>query len=172
MAYVGASVDEATKEKWEGYIEETDYGSLSELIRSAVRKEMQPGETNAASASREQTIEVDRLQEQQRTTLQRLEELREAVETAQEERKKTEYPEEVVDVAHTIAHEELDTLTPREYEERAEEANMELAQLADRYFGDHNETHRVRAALNYLEENIGWIRRNPARPSDYFRVED
>ena len=171
MPYVGASVDEATKEKWESYVEDSDYGSLSELIRSTVRQEIRSEGAGAAGASRETTVEVDRLQEQQQTTIQRIEALQEAVEQAQEERETTEYPEEVVDVAHQIAG-DLDTISSDEYARMTSDADTGHVKLADEYFGDRDDTPKVVAAFNYLEENIPWIRKRPTPPSEYYRVED
>jgi len=43
MAYVGVNVDESTKEQWQSYVDESDYGSMSEFIRNAVRKEIHDG---------------------------------------------------------------------------------------------------------------------------------
>jgi len=170
MPYVGSSVDESTKEKWENYLEESSYGSMSELVRAAVRKEVQSdGSSNGASSG--QPVEVDRLQEQQQDTIQRIERLQETVEEAQEEREKTEYPEEVVKVAHDIA-DGLETITASENQRMTEEARDELARLSQEHFGDFQHLNEISAALNYLEENISWIHRRPDLPSEYYRVED
>ena len=52
MPYVGASVDSSTKDKWEEYIEQSDYGSMSELVRGAVRSEMRSQGSDSGGESR------------------------------------------------------------------------------------------------------------------------
>lgn len=170
MPYVGSSVDESTKEMWEKYLEQSSYGSMSELVRGSVRKEIQ-SDGDSSGTSSGQTIEVDRLKEQQQDTIQRIEELRETVEEAQKERKKTEYPEDVVEVAHDIAG-ELETISQDEPHPIADQRYRELSKLAAEHFGDKNERDKIEAALNYLDENVSWIDKRPVLPSEYSRVED
>jgi len=170
MPYAGASVDETTKGEWEDYIEDTDYGSLSELIRNAVRKEIK-SDGGSSGVSSGEAIEVDRLKEQQQDTIQKIENLREVVEEAQKEREKTEYPEDVVEVAHDIAG-ELDTVSRDEPHPIAEQKYKELRKLSAEHFGDPNEVDKIEAALNYLDENVSWIVNRPVLPSEYYRRED
>ena len=170
MPYVGSSVDESTKEEWENYLEESSYGSMSELVRGAVRKEIQ-SDDGPSSASDSQTVEIDRLQEQQQDTIQRIESLRETVEEAQEERETTEYPEEVVEVAHDIAS-GLETIPADEYNYLIEEYQAEIARLSQEHFGDTTEMDKINAALDYLEKNIPSIHKRPGLPHEYYRVED
>jgi len=170
MPYVGSSVDESTKETWENYLEESSYGSMSELVRGAVRKEIQSDDA-PGDASGGQTVEIDRLQEQQQETIQRIEGLQETIEEAQEERETTEYPEEVVEVAHDIAS-GLETMPADDYQFLLQEGSSEIYRLAQEHFGDGAHADKISAALNYLEENISWIRKRPVPPSEYYRVED
>ncbi|MDL0126509.1 hypothetical protein PNQ92_14015 [Halobacterium salinarum] len=170
MPYVGSSVDESTKEKWEQYIEDSHYGSMSELVRGAIENErLSDGGSSGNSSG--QSVEVDRLKEQQQDTIQKIEELQEVVEEAQEEQEKTEYPEEVVEVAHDMAN-GFETIPAEEYQYLADERAKQIAKLSQEYFGDKDEMHKIEAALNYLEENISWIREEPTFPSEYYRVED
>lgn len=171
MPYAGASVDESTKGKWEDYIKDSDYGSMSELIRAAVRREINRGEGDSTGASRGESVEVERLQEQQQTTIQKIESLAESFREAQEEREAEEYPEEVKAAAFEIAG-DLDTISPDEFREMSSNADIERVKLASEHFDSGEETHRVIAALDYLEENVQWIRRKPTPPSDYYRVEE
>lgn len=170
MPYVGSSVDESTKEEWQEYLTNSSYGSMSELVRGAVRKEIQ-SDGSSSGASSGQTIEVDRLKEQQKETIQRIEDLQEVVEEAQEQRETTEYPEEVVDLAHDIAS-SFETIPADEYQQLAAKGNEEIAKLSQEYFGGRDEMDKVSAALDYLEENISWIQKRPVMPSEYYRVED
>jgi Arc/MetJ-type ribon-helix-helix transcriptional regulator len=170
MPYVGSSVDESTKEKWENHLEESSYGSMSELVRGAVRKEIQ-SDDGSGGTSDGQTIEVDRLQEQQQETIQRIEGLQETIEEAQEERETTEYPEEIVEVAHDIAG-DLETISTDGYKHLTTDALSELANLSQEHFGDKTQVDKISAALDYLEENVSWIRKRPVLPSEYYRVED
>ncbi|WP_285255321.1 hypothetical protein [Halobacterium salinarum] len=163
-------MDESTKEKWEQYIEDSHYGSMSELVRGAIENErLSDGGSSGNSSG--QTVEVDRLKEQQQDTIQKIENLREVVEEAQKEREKTEYPEDVVDVAHDIAG-ELDTVSHDEPHPIAEQKYKELRKLSAEHFGDENEVDKIEAALNYLDENVSWIVKRPVRPSEYYRMED
>jgi len=170
MPYVGSSVDESTKETWENYLEESSYGSMSELVRGAVRKEIQ-SDDGSGGTSDGQTVEIDRLQEQQQETIQRIEGLQETIEEAQEERETTEYPEEVVEVAHDIAS-GLETMPADNYRFLLQEGHSELANLSEEHFGDNTQGDKISAALDYLEENVSWIRKHPVLPSEYYRVED
>ncbi|MDL0138263.1 hypothetical protein PNP85_01900 [Halobacterium salinarum] len=170
MPYVGSSVDESTKQDWEEYLEQSSYGSMSELVRGSVRKEIQ-SDGDSSGTSGTQTVEVDRLKEQQQDTIQKIENLREVVEEAQKEREKTEYPEDVVEAAHNIAG-ELDTVSQDEPHPIAEQKYKELRKLSAEHFGDSHETDKIEAALNYLDENVSWIVKRPVRPSEYYRRED
>lgn len=170
MPYVGSSVDESTKEMWEKHLEQSSYGSMSELVRGSVRKEIQSDGDSSGSATG-QSIEVDRLKEQQQDTIQKIENLQETVVEAQKEREKTEYPEDVVAVAHDIAG-ELDTVSRGEPQPIADQRYRELSKLAAEHFGDKNERDKIEAALNYLDENVSWIFKRPVLPSEYYRVED
>lgn len=176
MPYVGASVDESTKGKWDDFVQESQYGSMSELVRAAVRKEILASESDAPTGASDAgstgaSVEVDRLQEQQRETLTKVEELTEAVQEAREERETEEYPEEVKEAAFAIAS-DLEAISPDRYANWASDENIELTKLASEHFGDGEETHKVSAALDYLEENVGWIRKKPVPPNDYYRVEE
>lgn len=176
MPYVGASVDESTKADWDGFLQESQYGSMSELLRGAVRKEVRREREGGTGASGDGgatgvSVEVDRLQEQQKETLDKIDSLVETVQEAQEERETEEYPEEVKEAAFAIAS-DLETISPDRYSDWASDANIELVKLASEHFGDGEETHKVSAALDYLEENIGWIEKKPVPPSDYYRVEE
>jgi len=170
MPYVGSSVDDSTKEKWEKYLEQSSYGSMSELVRGAVRKEIQ-SDGGSSGTSSGQTIEVDRLKEQQQDTIQKIENLQKVVKEAQKEREKTEYPEDVVEVAHDIAG-ELDTVSRDEPHPISEKKYKELTKLSVEHFGDRSETDKIEAALNYLDENVSWIVKRPVLPSEYYRMED
>lgn len=146
---------------------------MSELIRVAVRKEIRGENDSKESKKGTDTggIEVDRIQEQQQTIISKIQELSENVENSQQEREAEAYPEEVKSAAFSIAS-DLETISPDKYANWTSDENIALTKLAAENFDDGEATHKITAALNYLEENVDWIRKKPALPNDYYRVRE
>lgn len=169
--YIGASVDDETKAEWEEYVEESQYGSMSELVRAAVRKEIhgsqQGQEASRSDGTEGPSVELDRLHERQQTILDQVESVEEAVEAAAEEQEQTEYPEEIVELGHQIAS-DLDRIQQSDYGRMDSEVHMAMREVAEERNADVTD---VQAAFDYLEQNVPWIQKKPTPPSEYYRVE-
>lgn len=166
MPHVGVSVNEATKENWEDYVEETDYGSISELVRSAVRKEI-AREGGESGVPREVEKELTQVAETQGELRRQMADLLDGFEDV-EEATATQYPSEVVELGHDIAG-ELEEVHADRFTEWESETQSELWDVAQEQSGDVG-VGDVKDALEYLEENLSYVRSRPRGPSEYFRV--
>lgn len=166
MAHVGVSVDESTKDRWQQYLDQSDCGSMSELIRQAVNKEIQRGGANEAVP---QTVEreLTQMAEQQETLKQRMLGLSDQFDDVADSIERTEYPKEVVELGHEIGS-ELEEMSALQWQEGVDQHVQQLAELQEKY--DANGLGQVEDALQYLEENLSYVESFPKGPSDYYRI--
>ena len=169
MAHVGVSVNDDTKEQWDEYVQQTDYGSMSELIRTAVRKEIRREGTDGSGVPRELEQELTRVAETQNTLQDQMSELLDGFDNVEELVGKQQYSQEIIDVATEIAG-ELDEIHPDEFNHLESDVSIEYAELAKEYFGTPNEGYKIAQAFEYLSENLSYVRSRPLGPSDYYRV--
>lgn len=166
MAHVGVSVNEATKENWEEYVEGTDYGSISELVRSAVRKEI-ARESGGDGIPREVEAELTEVAETQATLREQMADLLDGFEDV-EAATATQYPSEIVELGHDIAG-GLEEVHADRFADWESETQSELWDVAQEQSGNVS-VGEVKDALEYLEENLSYVRAKPRGPSEYYRV--
>ena len=169
MAHIGVSVNDETKDQWENYIERTDYGSMSELIRTAVRKEMRRESGGDKNIPRELETELNRVAETQNTLQEQMAELVDGFEDVTDVIGNQQYPDEVIQLAHDIAG-DLNEISRDAYGELESEVAIEHANLAEKYLDDDSKGYLVQQAFQYLEGNLSYIRRQPLKPTDYYRI--
>jgi len=169
MAHVGVSIDYGIKDEWGNYVEQTDYGSMSELIRTAVRKEIRREGTDGSSVPRELEQELNRVAETQNTLQDQMSDLVDGFDNVEDIIGQQQYSQEIIDIAHQLTG-ELDEIHPDEYADLENEASIEYAELAKEYLGDGSEAHKIAKAFTYLSEELSYIKSRPLGPSDYYRV--
>lgn len=169
MAHVGVSVDDDTKEKWKQYVEQSDYGSLSELVRGAVRVEMRRESGGGGGIPREVEQQLTELVDTQTAVQEQVVELTEEFDGLGEELRDDQYPEQVIELAHEIAA-DMDEVHQSEFADLRLDAEMELAEIANERLGDESKAYLVAQAYEYLDENLSYIKPVPRQPSDYYRV--
>jgi Arc/MetJ-type ribon-helix-helix transcriptional regulator len=165
MAHIGVSVDESTKQEWSDYVEQSNYGSMSELVRAAVRTEIRR-EGGGDGIPREVERQLSEMIATQQTLQNQVSELSEGFEDVSEAATGDQYPEEIVELANDIAG-ELDEIHRTAFGEKESEVQEELHALAEDYGTDYG---KVNQALQYLEDNLSYVRTEPLGPSDYYRV--
>lgn len=169
MAHVGVSVDDETKAEWSKHVEESDFGSMSELIRTAVRKEIQrSGDRDGGSVPRELEKDVSRVAETQTTLQEQMEELAESFEEVADTAVQSQYPEGVIELAHDIAG-DIEEIGAYQFQRGKEEKIREL----QNYHKKHPENPslgEIDQALQYLDDNLSYVRTMPLAPSDLYRV--
>ncbi|WP_256545598.1 ribbon-helix-helix domain-containing protein [Halobellus inordinatus] len=167
MAHIGVSVDDDTKEKWDHHVEQSEYGSMSELIRSAVRKEIRRGgdEGQVPRQLEKELVQVAESQQAISDAVERLSEDFEQVEAAAQ----TQYPEEIVDLAMDIADEDIQEIHADQFADVEKEGVSDLQSLAQKHL-DSNDIGKVADALDYLEENLSYVKSPPRTADDYYRV--
>jgi metal-responsive CopG/Arc/MetJ family transcriptional regulator len=172
MAHIGVSVSDDTKAEWEEYIEESDMGSMSELVRSAVRKEIrhEEGGDSDGGIPREMEEELTRVAQTQETLEEQMESLLDGFEDVEEATTSKEYPEEVKALAHQIANEEIEEM-PRDVfqSELRGSVRDDYWDIARRHQENPN-LEQVFEAFEYLEENISYIKSLRKTPDDFYRV--
>jgi|GEM_PF-5651689 len=168
MAHIGVSVNDETKDEWENYIEQTDYGSMSELIRASVRKEIQQ-EGGDSGIPRELEKELNGVAETQNTLQDQMAELVNEFENVSDVMTESQYSEEIIELAHDLA-EDIEEKHPDEFSSLAQDAEMGYAKLAREHLGDESEAYKIPQAFQYLEENLSYIKCTPRGPNDYYRV--
>lgn len=167
MAHIGVSVDDGTKESWAEYVEESEYGSMSELVRAAVRKEIRRGD-GGDQLPRQLEKEIVQMSENQQSIRDAVSQLSEDFEKV-EEAAESQYPNEIVDLAMDIS-EDLEEVHATQFAEVEADARDDLRGLAERYLGDTKETGKVAEAMEYLRENLSYVRTPPRTSEDYYRV--
>jgi Arc/MetJ-type ribon-helix-helix transcriptional regulator len=167
MAHIGVSVDDETKRSWAEYVDESEYGSMSELVRTAVRKEIRRGDggDQLPRQVEKELVQVAEDQQSIRDTVAALSEDFEAVKDAAE----SQYPEEIVELAMDIS-EGLEEVHADQFAEVEADARNDLRGLAERHLGDPKRVGEVAEALEYLRENLSYIRTPPRTSEDYYRV--
>lgn len=173
MPIVGASVNDSTKEEWEEYVEESDHGSMSELVRIAVRKEIQRSGTKENGIPREVRKDINQVAEKQDSLSKQMDTILEGFEELEQTNEDEDYDEETKALAHRIS-EEMEEINEDQFEEAMAQRRKEVANLA-RKISDKDERYpyspnQVHNAFEYLEENISYIRKLPPSPSEYHRV--
>jgi len=169
MAHIGVSVNDSTKVEWEEFIEKTNYGSMSELVRSAVRREIrQQGENGGPGVPREVEKQLSQVAETQTTLERQMNELADGFEDVAASTD-TQYPNQVVELGHDIAG-DLEEIHVDWFKEAEVEARDELRVLADDHLNDPGRIGEVADALDYLEDNLSYVQTTPLAPSDYYRV--
>lgn len=169
MAHVGVSIDDGTKDEWQSYIEQSDYGSMSELVRTAVRKEIRREGTDNGSIPRELEQELNRVAETQSTLQNQMSDLLDGFDNVEDIIGQQQYSQEIIDIAHQLTG-ELDEIHPDEFANLENEVSIEYAKLAEEYLGDSSEAHKIAKAFTYLSEELSYIKSRPLGPSDYYRV--
>jgi len=167
MAHIGVSVDDTTKESWAEYVEESEYGSMSELVRTAVRKEIRRGD-GGEGVPRELEKELVELSEYQETITEAVKQLNDEFEKV-EEATESQYPEEVVELAMDIAEEDIQEISHDQFGDLESDAQGDLVALSRKHL-DTVEIGKVADALQYLEENLSYIKTEPRTLDDYWRV--
>jgi len=165
MAHIGVSVDESTKQEWSDYVEQSNYGSMSELVRAAVRTEIRR-EGGGEGIPREVERQLSEVVETQQTLQNQVGELTEGFEDVSEAATGDQYPEEIVELANDIAG-ELDEIHRTAFNEKTQEVRRGQQKLAEKHDTD---AAKVAEALQYLEDNLSYVRTEPLGPSDYYRV--
>ncbi|MDB2294359.1 hypothetical protein PN416_09830 [Halorubrum ezzemoulense] len=166
MAHIGVSVSDDTKRKWADYVESSDHGSMSELVRTAVRKEIRSD--GGADLPREAERRINQIAENQERITRQMESLSEEFEDVSEAAT-DQYPEHIVELADDVAA-ELDELPADRFGDLRAKAKDELRSLAIRVCDDPTKAGEVGEALDYLSENLSYIKTAPQGPSDYYRV--
>lgn len=162
MPHIGVSVDESTKEKWQEHLEESHHGSMSELVRTAVRKEIRRDDSDG-TVSRELEQELNRVAEAQQTIQQTMDSLADGFEDVTAAG--NQYPQEIIDLGHEIAG-ELDELSENGHEAMVREFRRDCKPLYQKYDASPPE---IQEALAYLEDSLSYIVVEPRGPSDYYR---
>jgi hypothetical protein len=167
MAHIGVKVDQSTKERWQEYVEESSHGSMSGLIRQAVREEMRRDETDAEIP---QALEqrINEVAETQQTLGGQMDQVQDTVQEVVEETGE-QYPEEVIELAEDIA-EDLDEIHADQWVDGIQHpVKRELDEIR-RQRSDNPSIGQIKDALEYLEENLSYVKSAPQGPSDYYRV--
>ena len=167
MGHIGVSIDDATKESWAEHVEESEYGSMSELVRTAVRKEIRRGD-GGDQLPRQVEKELVQMAEDQESISDAVSELSEDFEKV-EEAAESQYPEEIVELAMDVS-EDLEEVHATQFAEVEAEARDDLRGLAKRHLGHATETGKVAEAMEYLRENLSYVRTPPRPSEDYYRV--
>jgi Arc/MetJ-type ribon-helix-helix transcriptional regulator len=167
MAHIGVSVDDQTKEGWAEHVEESEYGSMSELVRTAVRKEIRRGD-GGEGVPRELEKELVELSEHQETITEAVKQLNDEFEKV-EEATEAQYPEEIVELAMDIAEEDIQEIHADQFGDLEKDAQRDLVSLSRKHL-DTVEIGKVAEALEYLEENLSYIKTEPRTVDDYWRV--
>jgi Arc/MetJ-type ribon-helix-helix transcriptional regulator len=167
MAHIGVSVDDETKRSWAEHVKESAYGSMSELVRTAVRKEIRRGD-GGDQLPRQVEKELVQMAEDQESIRDAVSELSEDFEKV-EEAAESQYPEEIVELAMDVS-EDLEEVHATQFAEVEAEARDDLRGLAKRHLGDATETGKVAEAMEYLRENLSYVRTPPRTSEDYYRV--
>lgn len=169
MAHVGVSIDDDTKEQWSSHVEESDYGSMSELIRTAVRKEIRRDDDgDGGSVPRELEKDMNRVAETQTTLQDQMDQLAEHFEEVADTTLQAQYPEEVVELGHDIAG-DLEEIQHDAFAEVREQTKQELVKIHKSH-PDSPTLEEIQDALQYLEENLSYIKKRPTPPSEYYRL--
>jgi len=170
MAHVGVSIDDDTKEQWSSHVEESDYGSMSELIRTAVRKEIRRDDGgDGGSVPRELEKDVNRVAETQTTLQDQMDQLAEHFEEVADTTLQTQYPEEVVELGHDIAG-DLEEIHHDQFSDLERDVMVNELEEIRRNHGDNPSHGQIIDALDYLEENLSYIKKRPTPPSEYYRL--
>jgi len=170
MAHVGVSIDDDTKAQWSNHVEESDYGSMSELIRTAVRKEIRRGDDgDGSSIPRELEKDVSRVAETQTTLQDQMDQLAEHFEEVADTTLQTQYPEEVVELGHDIAG-DLEEIHHDQFSDLERDVMVNELEEIRRNHGDNPSHGQIIDALDYLEENLSYIKKRPTPPSEYYRL--
>lgn len=169
MAHIGVAVDDDTKQQWEQYVEESDYGSMSELVRTAVRVEMRREGGDGATIPREVEQQLTELVDTQTAVKEAVAELTEDLDGLGDELQDEQYPEEVVELAHDIAA-DMDEIHRSNFANIAGEVSAKHAEIAQERLGDDSKGYLVSQAFQYLDENLSYIKVKPHLPKDYYRV--
>jgi Arc/MetJ-type ribon-helix-helix transcriptional regulator len=170
MAHVGVSIDDDTKEQWIDHIEESDYGSMSELIRTAVRKEIRRDDDgDGGSVPRELEKDMDRVAETQTTLQDQMDKLAEQFEEVADTTLQTQYPDEVVQLGHDIAG-DLDEIHHDQFGDLEREVMVNELEEIRQSHGDNPSHGMILDALDYLEESLSYIEKRPTPPSEYYRL--
>ena len=174
MAHIGVSVSDGTKEKWEEFIEGSDHGSMSELVRTAVRKEIQREGQSSNEVPRELQKDLTQVAETQSTLESQMQELLDGFEDVEEIATEDTYPEEIKALGHRIG-EQLEEIPEDVFGEMRGEVRDEFISLG-RTVSDTEETvpyspGEIEQALQYLEENLSYIESVPKSPEDYYRID-
>lgn len=166
MAHIGVSVSDGTKRKWDDYVEASDHGSMSELVRTAVRKEIRSD--GGADLPREAERRINQIAENQERITRQMESLSEEFEDVSEAAT-DQYPEHIVELADDVAG-ELEEVPADRFGDLESEAQGELRSLAVRICDDPTKAGEVGEALEYLTENLSYVKTAPQGPNDYYRV--
>lgn len=166
MAHIGVSVNDETKRKWSDYIESSDHGSMSELVRTAVRKEIRSD--GGADLPREAERRINQIAENQERITRQMASLSDDFEEVSDAAT-AQYPEHIVELADDVAG-ELEEVPADRFGDLRAEAKDELRSLAIRVCDDPTKAGEVGEALDYLSENLSYIKTAPQGPNDYYRV--
>lgn len=174
MAHVGVSLDDDEKQRWADYVEESGHGSISELVRTAVRKEIQREGDDGAEIPRELEQDLSRVAETQQRLQSQMAELAEGFDAVEEVATEDAYREEIKGLGHRIA-EHLEELPEDRFGDLESEVQDELVALG-REVSDTEEKvpyppGEVGRALEYLEQNLSYIESVPKSPADYYRID-
>lgn len=174
MAHIGVSVSDGTKLKWEESIEESGHGSMSELVRTAVRKEIQREGQSTNEVPRELQQDLTQVAETQSSLESQMQELLDGFEDVEEIVTDDTYPEEIKALGHRIA-EHLEELPEDRFADMEGKIRDELVALG-REVSDAEEEHpytpgEMEQALQYLEDNLSYIESVPKSPEEYYRID-
>lgn len=167
MPHIGVSVDEGTKQKWADYIESSDHGSMSELVRTAVRKEVRRDD-GGADLPRQAEKRINQIAENQEQITRQIDSLSQEFEDVSNAAT-NQYPEHIVELADDVAA-ELDEVPADRFGDLQSEAKGELRSLAVRVCDDAQKADEVGEALDYLADTLSYVKTAPQGPSDYYRV--
>ena len=167
MAHIGVSVDDGTKRKWSDYVETSDHGSMSELVRTAVRKEIRSD--GGEGLPREAERRINQIAENQEQITRQMASLSEDFEDVSDAATSDQYPEHIVELAEDVAG-ELDEVPADRFGDLRAEAKDGLRSLAVRVCDDPTKADEVGEALEYLSETLSYVKTAPQGPSDYYRV--
>jgi archaellum component FlaC len=168
MPHIGVSVDEGTKRKWADYVENSAHGSMSELVRTAVRKEVRRDGDGSADLPRQAEKRINQIAENQEQITRQMETLSDEFEDVSEAATE-QYPEHIVELADDVAS-ELEEVSADNFAELRSEAKDELRSLAVRVCDDPRKADEVGEALEYLADTLSYVKKAPQGPSDYYRV--
>jgi hypothetical protein len=150
MAHVGVSLDGDEKERWQEYVEESPHGSISEMVRVAVRKEMQ-GSAGGGDATipREMERRIDEMSETQKALESQMQDLSQEFGDVRDVAE-PEHPQYIIDLAHDLMS-DLPEISREEVDDWGMRAGIQAKELAVKHGA---ELHEVDAALSYLHENL------------------